>query len=668
MQQHHHHRVSMGIGVVAVVITAVAEHGGIIHPQLRWAAIPVALIVAAITWAASMLDAPDSHAVIVYRVASCLMAGAWLAWTGGHLDMWSALGALVFVALAWILQRRAWPPHARLIAKANAAAIAAVAARPPIDLWYERFLHHCVGTPVGATVEPWPDPESGERVHVDLRPARGKVREQHIRDACAALAYALDLPDGCIPEVVRGGTQGQLAIDVPLKPMPVEATVDDDFSQASIYDEFTVMRTPRGGALNICLRSRSAVVAGAPDSGKTTALHRLILFFSRCTDAVVCVADTNGGGLAEPWMRPYAMRLVDNPPLGWVAANEAEALAMGCVLTAITKDRKHSPECINRRHGSGNAVLPVDSRLPLYMAINDEGGELRSATTIIGRAADTYFSKLAQIGRAEAIRVVKSVLRGSSDLLDKGMRVMCAIRICLRMEEEDEYGHVLGRIPAGVQNLILKGQAFLKTPELPGSVFGRTINVPLDLIERSVLATNLYRVDFDARAHQVAARLRPIHLLGREIDKDMMAQPGMAEVVRDLKAGTILTNRWARYERYLAAMRGEEVEEVEYAEIIEDAPAAPAAFGGAIGELTAQYAAPGETVPATEPEETPLRVREGILVALESGPLTSAEIGEQLADRGIKCARVYRQDVLKTLREAGDVRQEIENGPYELAG
>src|SRR5439155_15120949 len=96
--------------------------------------------------------------------------------------------------------------------------------------------------------------------------------------------------------------------DVMLRDCLAEPTeLTEDYSAASINDEFPVMSSPRGERLNICLRIKSMIVGGTTGSGKTTLLNRLILWLARCVDALIWVIDLNGGGVAAPWIEPWAL-------------------------------------------------------------------------------------------------------------------------------------------------------------------------------------------------------------------------------------------------------------------------------------------------------------------------------------------------------------------------
>jgi hypothetical protein len=640
-----------------------------------------------------------------HRTLTWLSAGGWTAWA--IVAGWTHTVWLAFFGGGFVLAALAYPCRTpKAAGQADDGVSQAGADRRPdgVRAW-EALLRRLAKAPVTvAKVEPWDNPANGERVYVEL-PAEGEITAQNIVDICPKIAVAKRLPRGCLPRVLDGDHQGAVVLDVMLRDCLTDSNVllADDFSPVSVYDSFQVMTTPRGESLEVCLRSQSMVIGGAPESGKTTLLHRIILWLARCVDCLIWVVDANGGGVAEPWVRPWAMGKAGRPIIDWVAADEDEAAVLVAVATAIAKDRKTSPEAVCRRHGSDTTVLPVDEKLPAIVVLNDEGGEMRQAVSALGQLADQGISRLAQIGRAEAVRTIKSVLRGTADLLDKGMRVCAALRICLRMEEEDEYAHVLGKNP-GKTALLHKGSGYLRRPEDPRPIFGRTVNMLLSQIERAAVACADLRPDLDDRARKVAARIRARDVLGgRDPDgyPDVMALP----VMRDVEAGLAYGNRWVRFAPRLAAMRGEELAEPDQADEVV-APAAPAAkpapavAGPALSALLAA-AGTGPVEPARPADRTPRAVeltdkaaidREAqrllaevdwhpgprhaagstvteqsvakmttrehvgaILVEAYPEALTPGQIGERLEEREAGVQRTYLQDVLRAMLQAGEI-------------
>jgi hypothetical protein len=692
------------------------------HWTPAWTAAVAALAAAAVVEAEQLRLLPVQPwgfpfiAVAGALVTALVLAtqGAWLA---AHLHSaltWAATGA--WVTWASVAGWTPWVWLTLVVAPPSLAAFGHVCRTPdkpttvggPLEEsgdrrprevreWEALLRGKLKGAKVVVTaVMPWTNPDDGANVHVDL-PADGSLEPEALIAAARGLAVARRLPKGCTISVSEGEHQGEVVLSVMLRDCLSDSVeLDDDYSPASVYDDFRVMTGPQGEALEVCLRHQSMVIGGAPDSGKTTLLHRIIMFLARCVDCLIWVVDANGGGVAEPWVRPWAMGKAARPVVDWVATDEDEAAVLVAVATAIAKDRKSSPEATRRRHEGDTTVLPVDAHLPAIVVLNDEGGEMRQAVSALGQIADAGISRLAQIGRAEGVRAIKSVLRGTADLLDKGLRVCAALRICLRMEEADEYVHVLGKTPPKAQ-LLDKGRGFITRPGDLRPLLGRTVNVLLSQIEAASIACADLRPDLDERARQVAARIRPRDVLGgRNPDgyPDLMD----LQVMRDVAAGRAYEGRWERAADWLASMRGEDLRTLDEPLETPPTPAAPTPSPAALAPegsafarfLTATGVNPEPVVaqPAADPTSATtgvdlddqdqvdqeaarllgavewqtgepvvkLTAREHVLAILGDmypHALTSAEIGVELERREVELSRGHRHEVLAQLVKAG---------------
>ncbi|WIM97721.1 hypothetical protein ACTOB_001269 [Actinoplanes oblitus] len=510
--------------------------------------------------------APGWARVVVHRVAVLLAVGAWATWC--DVAGWS--GATVLsglggtVALAFLGAVCQAPAAQGTWAAANAPQTPEA---PPVD-WrdpalvrWEKLLRSVTKQSVVVeAARPWDNPDDGLQLVVALPAEQGTTVDDLVKSSVPArLAAAARLPKGCAIQVTEGDQQGIAVFDVMLRNVLADDSPDvheEPTSAASINDQFPILTTPRGQLLTICLRIYSMIVGGTTGSGKTTLLHRLIMWLARCTDALVWVIDLNGGGVAEPWVNPWANGRADRPVVDWVADNEAEAAVMVAVAGAIARDRKTNPEAARRKRTANSFVLPVDAQLPAIVVLTDEGGEVRQAVSLLGQLAGKGVTRLAQIGRAEGVRVIMSVLRGTSDLTDKGLRVNAALRLCLRMEEHDEYSHVLGVSPGKTDLGATMGAGYLKTAELSQPVLGRTVNVDLAGIERHARATAQLRPDLDQRGQAVAAAVTARTVLE---GKEPTVELARLRPLVDAAAGRAYSARWERYAVKLAAMRGEEI-------------------------------------------------------------------------------------------------------------
>jgi S-DNA-T family DNA segregation ATPase FtsK/SpoIIIE len=694
------------LGCVAIVLAARAH----VLPISVWGLPFLAIAGAIAAWIVGLVQAAWAR-THVYRIVTCLAAGAWATWaavagwTGG---VWLALpcGLVLLTAMSYLCRTPAVEPVTEDPFEQTAVA-PVVDRRPPRARKWELLLRKLANNDLIRVVDlvPWDNPADGERVHVRLPLG---MTWKDIVDLTDKIAAALRLPPGCVVRVLDGAHQGEAVLDVMLRDCLAEPTaVIEDFSPASINDEFPILTTPRGEKMNICLRIMSMIVGGTTGSGKTTLLNRLILWLARCVDALIWVIDLNGGGVAAPWIEPWALGKASQPVVDWIADTEEEAAVMVAVDKAIMKDRKTSSEARRRKKAAKSNLLPVDRDMPAIVILVDEGGEVQQAIGIIGQLVAENIARIAQIGRAEGGRIVMSVLRGTSDLLSKALRVVCGIRLCLRMEEDDEYPHILGTNP-GKTRLIHTGSAYLRRPTDRNAIFGRTDDMSPEEIERAAVACAKLRPEMPESGLRAAAKVRARHVLnGRDPAgfEDLMALP----VMEDVEAGRAYTGRWDRYAPKLAEMRGEEVPEDD------EPPAAPAKSavapgtppaGSALAALqSAAGGRPAQTpqTPAPNPVEAGVAASrqpqvmhlsddqvqaefdaiaalptydprpgtarrpevktttrehiEAILTEAYPETLTSAQIGVALQERAASVSRQYRQDVLKQMREDGSVVQ-----------
>jgi len=411
--------------------------------------------------------------------------------------------------------------------------------------------------------ERWENPAEGFRLRVELPVDTGQT-EVDLAGFCTKLGGAARLLAGCHVQVLPSDVQGVAVLDV----MEVDNLSKTDnlvhvepTTPASLNDSFTVMTSPRGEPLDVCLRIETATIGGATGSGKTTLMNRIIMFLARCPDTLIWVVDYNGGGLANNWVEPWARGKCGpngRPVVDWVATNENEFALMVQVACAISTARKQNPEVRRRiRAARSGGVLPIGPDLPAIVVFADEGGSIQQKLSPIGVIAAGGLDQLAQLGRAMAVRPMVSVLRGTSDLMSKGFRTQSSIRLCLRMNEHGEYVHVLDVNPPKTP-LKHKGAGYLRTMELDQPVYGRTVNVDEDAVERHAVACSQFRPLLDQHAQGVAARVRPADVTGG--DKDY---PGWVGSIQYLHAmdGKAYSGRWDRAALLLAELRDEELPE-----------------------------------------------------------------------------------------------------------
>ena len=451
-------------------------------------------------------------------------------------------------------------------AEAEARAIAEltenlVAARDQREIKIENLLCELLRTKVDVTsINEWDNSGDGMDVHVDL-PTGVTARDLAGHVDKIASAKSLHLPKGCIVTVREGDYQCEVVLSVMLRDCLTDHVIlEPDQAPSSINDAFDFVRTPQGVWERVCLRIESMIVGGAPGSGKTTLLHRIIAYLAACPDALIWIVDLNGGGLGAVWTRLYEAGLTIKPTVDWIGDNTCEAAVLLACAHEVATARKTDVDIIKLKDIHKTNVLPVSALKPAIVVIIDEGGEVRQAMDVLGQIVCGRISRLAQIGREQAVRVIASVLRGTSGMLDKSLRTMCGTRICLRMNEEGEADHVLGRNP-GRQALRHTGSAWLyRAGEDTECLITRTVDVTPALIERVSRETALSRPTLDKAAQAVCKNITLNHVFS---GKDPKSYPDECETppLQDVTLGLAYEGRWERRKARLdARAKGLDVE------------------------------------------------------------------------------------------------------------
>lgn len=431
--------------------------------------------------------------------------------------------------------------------------------RDPQEAALECLLRRITKQKVTVTrINPWADADNGMDVHLDLPENFTSKMLADYTDRIQS-SPTLRLPQGCVVTVVDGAYQCESILSIMKRDCLKDYLIlDEPTEPASVNDEFDLLRAPQGHWFKICLRIACMIIGGTTNSGKTTLLNRIIAHLARCTDCLIWVVDFNGGGLGAPWTLLYEEGKVNRPIIDWLADNETEGAVLMACAHGIATSRKTDREAVALRRAAGSNILPVSPEKPAIVVITDEGGEVRQAASILGQIVCDRISRLAQIGRAEAVRVIMSVLRGTADLLDKALRAVCAIRVCLRMDEEGEADHVLGRNP-GRTHLLHTGSAWLyRTTQDHRPIIGRSVDVSPAVIEAHSAAVAHLRPALDQAGQRVCQSITLTDVFdGRDPENfvDLLTRPPLM----DVEHGRAYSNRWARRKARLTAIdRGED--------------------------------------------------------------------------------------------------------------
>jgi S-DNA-T family DNA segregation ATPase FtsK/SpoIIIE len=403
--------------------------------------------------------------VLFYRSVCWLAAGFWstwtlsgfrgvpIPWTGIRLleSCWApgtpwamrptyglltgaAVAAAVGSGLELADKRRAAQAAARAAA-AEAASAAAEADRVPVDAEEEiafaaqPVIRRITKKPITIlNVERW-EPEYGYTLDCEL-PNDGTTISD-IKPCEEALAYALDLPEGCGVEIMRNEGLGRRAILI--KVTTVSALGDDiplprDYGPETVENPIAIgVHTDRAVA-EVPLRYESVVLVGNTDSGKSNQLNVLVAGLGRCTDVLLCGIDLSGKGrFLRPWVRAYAEGRAPRPVFGYVATDDVQAALLCTALIQIIDGRTADYAELMHREGT-DKIMPRPT-LPQLILVIDEFGKLPEAVKdMIKTITDT--------GRGAAVRVVSCALEATATYIPRAIITQSRVRIGMRVVDE----------------------------------------------------------------------------------------------------------------------------------------------------------------------------------------------------------------------------------------
>lgn len=628
---------------------------------------PAALAAAgAVGTAVQARTAGATWPTVAYRCGCWLTAGMWTAWStltgpwhGANLIAGGAaalIGGLISPAFTTT-------PDPEPATGEQAATVDAKWSRDPrAREWAARIQRIAKIQPVTITdVQDW-DTGTGFTLHAVFAAESGDTWTA-IRDVAPRIAGAARLPKGCAVSVDEGDIQGTAVVRVAtVYALAEDVYLPGDCSPLSIWGDLPVGINEDGTPALINLRQASGLFAGRRGGGKTNLLKVIIGQLLRCPDTIVWVADLNGGGLAVPFMLPYADGDVDVPPIDWVASTPAEVTTMATVAARIAEDRKARYAALTAR--SGGDLLPVSKDLPQITIVVDESAEVENDPE--AREAMQALLKVQRIGRAEAVNVLFSALRATNDTIPVPIRKQTSLKICLQVEDGAELSYMLPEARVRQEDLVHPGTAYLRRGDVGAAVRQIKIYRTLpDNIQRLVQATADHRGCLDAPGQQIGGRLYAERLqrlgpwLARMRGEDVPDQPAgtvqAASAAAQRPLSSAPEDRKAHQararlglQRFVAKTRLDDEKELE----------------NEFAAITAQLG------PADVAGEKPSGWSSDLLLDLVSlaGPdgVTPSEMRDQLATRGITVSMKTIHEHLKRFREAEPPRVVTEGGRYRM--
>jgi S-DNA-T family DNA segregation ATPase FtsK/SpoIIIE len=390
-----------------------------------------------------------------FKAAAAMSAGAWATWSTLS-GPWHVPNLAVGVAAAVIgglvapafLTDTPSPltPGERLLAASG---------DPRAVEWKARIERICRVQPVTVTaVDDWPN-GAGYTLRLRFAPESGDTWQSVVQHVLR-LAGAMYLPTGCVIGVSEGDRQGTATVRVPtVNALGADVWMTDEVAPTSIWDDQCVAVNDDTSDAVVNLRQEAGLVVSMRGGGKTNLLNRIICRLLECEDNLTWIVDLNGGGLAVPFMMPFVDGLVARPPIDWIAYDEAEALSMARVASAIARDRKARYARLKAR--TNTDLLPVNRHLPQITIVIDESAEVEERAPKAMKA----LLEVQRIGRAEAVNVVFSALRGTQDTIPVPVRKQAVLKICGVVESDSELEYVLPNARVRSADLVHPGTMYM---------------------------------------------------------------------------------------------------------------------------------------------------------------------------------------------------------------
>lgn len=496
---------SIAGGVVATVGPLVAAGVGWGADVPGWAPATLAVVgtgaVAVRNW---RLRQPWSE--LAFKVAAGLTGASWVGWSTvsgpWHLPnlVFGGAAALAGLAMAPAFISSGDAPDPQMVALAGPPK----AQTSRAAVWKARIEQQARVKPTRILgEEDWPN-GAGFTLRVAFEPESGDGWNQ-VDDAKHRIARAAHLPKGCVIAVEEGDLQGTAIVRIPtVYAMAKELPLPEDLTPASVWDDHDIAACEDTTLAEINLRQAAALIVGMRGSGKSNLEKVIISRLLRCVDSLVWVVDLNGGGLAVPFMLPYAQGKTQTAPIDWVASTVDEAVAMAQVAAAIVKDRKARYAALTAQ--SGGDLLPVTADLPQITILVDEGAEVENNPA--ARKAMDGLQEVLRIGRADAVNVLFSGLRGTQDMMPVPIRKQTTLKICGIVEDDTELDYVLPGSKVRSADLVHPGTMFMRRSDRGKAVRQIKVyrGVP-DQFARIAVGTAHLRPTLDAAGQQIGGQV-----------------------------------------------------------------------------------------------------------------------------------------------------------------
>lgn len=285
----------------------------------------------------------------------------------------------------------------------------------------------------GVDVKWWPE-KVGYTVEINLPP--GGTTTEDLNGYGPKFAADLRLGDGCGVEIFAGANRGTILIEVTLQDIvSKDLPYPEDFSELTLKDRFPFGLHRNGNPALGSLCNDCGILVGETDAGKTNTVKVVTAQLARMPDALIWAIDITGGGVALPWITPWATEgLASAPIVDWIAHTADEARLMLTMAGEIIAARKAGYQQLMRERKSDNK-LPIDHEIPGIVIVVDE-------TASLPYDIKEMLDKVAEEGRAMRVRQLICALRATQDAITAMMKIQAKWRVGMTVSDPEELAYL----------------------------------------------------------------------------------------------------------------------------------------------------------------------------------------------------------------------------------
>ncbi|MFF1497407.1 DNA translocase FtsK [Streptomyces sp. NPDC058304] len=285
----------------------------------------------------------------------------------------------------------------------------------------------------GKDVQHWPG-GVGYTVEIDL--PSGGTNADDLNGYGGKFAADMRLADGCGVEIFPGANRGTVLIEVTLQDViSQDINFPEDFSEISLSDRFPFGTHRNGQPALGSLCNDCGILIGETDAGKTNTLRTVTGQLARMPDALIWAIDITGGGVALPWITPWATEGIASAPIiDWIAHTEEEARLMLRMAGEIIAARKASYQQLMRERKTDNK-LPISHDIPGIVIVCDE-------TASLPFDIKESLDKVAKEGRAMRVRNLICGLRATQDVITATMKIQAKWRVGMTVSDAEELAYL----------------------------------------------------------------------------------------------------------------------------------------------------------------------------------------------------------------------------------